>query len=361
MPSPLNLSADDYWGDFTRAADAEFDKFVEENDFVGLRVDAPAQVPIDRRESFPVVGYYVRTVREDVQVDPEQQLLVAALDLTNHRLHAALALDTGKTRAPAGPLADLDPGDGVTYSPFSADLRRQLDLPWEKRKYLVALAIREHLSNPVRVELAASPLAYRDPAVEEFLAEQRKKAPFVPPLPVSPEAKPELGVTYQRISRSPEVPKEPGIALAVDRVAVARRGSSCLCFGSFRLPVTVGELVRPDPSTGARPEVGDPEARCIVPITLLITGSNVPGPWLVELRVPSYDAVTLPKGGAPPPEEEVGVVTGHFALDLFQHPGMPRSAMTYFISAFGGATVNGPFQVAVVTEKMLKDAGAGTT
>ena len=35
--------------------------------------------------------------------------------------------------------------------------------------------------------------------------------------------------------------------------------------------------------------------------------------------------------------------------------------MTYFISAFGGATVNGPFQVAVVTEKMLKDAGAGTT
>ena len=53
--------------------------------------------------------------------------------------------------------------------------------------------------------------------------------------------------------------------------------------------------------------------------------------------------------------------TGHFALDLFQHTGMPRSAMTYFISAFGGATVNGPFQVAVVTEKMLKDAGAGTT
>jgi hypothetical protein len=361
MPSPLNLSAEDYWGDFTRTADPAFDKFIEENDFVGLRVDAPAQVPIDRRDSFPVVGYYVRTVREDVQVDPEEQLLVAALDLTTHRLHAGLALDTGKTRAPKGPPSDLDPGDGVTYNAFSSDLRRQLDLPWEKRKYLVAFAIREHLSNPLRVELAPSPLAYRDPAVEDFLAEQRKKAPFVPPLPVSPEPKPELGVTYQRVSRSPEVPKEPGIALAIDRVAVARRGSSCLCFGSFRLPVTVGELVRPDPATGKRPEVGDSEAKCIVPITLFITGSEAPGPWLVELRVPSYDAVAVPKGAAPPPEEEVGVVTGFFALDLLQHPGMPRGPMTYFVSAFGGATVNGPFQVAIVTEKMLKDAGAAPT
>jgi len=35
--------------------------------------------------------------------------------------------------------------------------------------------------------------------------------------------------------------------------------------------------------------------------------------------------------------------------------------MTYFVSAFGGTTVNGPFQVAIVAEKMLQDAGAGPT
>lgn len=35
--------------------------------------------------------------------------------------------------------------------------------------------------------------------------------------------------------------------------------------------------------------------------------------------------------------------------------------MTYLVSAFGGTTVNGPFQVAIVTEKMLQTRRAGPT
>ncbi len=359
MGTPLDLSPDDYWGDFTRTKD-QFRSFISETGFRGVRIDAPALVPLDRRDSAPVVGYYVRSLREDVEVDAERQMLVAALDLATKQLRLGLALDTGKTPASRARPSGADPGEGATFNGFSSDLRLQLDLPWEKRKYLIAFLLREHVSNPVLMELGSPPTAYRDPAVEAFLAEQRKDAPVVPPLPIEPLPTPESGVSFERVSRSPEVPKEPGIALTVERVAVAKRGSSCLCFGSFRLPATVGELVRPDARTGQVPDVGDANAKAVVPISLAITGSVSPGPWVVELRVPSYDAVPPPKG-APPPDAEAGVVTGHFALDLFVHPDMPRQPMTYFITVFAGRSVSGPFQTAVVTEKMLRDAGVEPT
>jgi hypothetical protein len=359
MGTPLDLSPDDYWGDFTRTKD-QFRKFVSDTGFTGIRIDGPPLVALERRESAPVVGYYVRTLRDDLEVNAERQMLAAAFDLSTKRLRVGLALDTGKTPEAQPPPAGLDPGEGLTFNAFSSDLRIQVDLPWEKRKHLVAFALRETLSNPVVVELGSSPTAYRDPAVEAFLAEQRKNAPIVPPRPITPEAMPEWGVTYARVSRSPEVPKEPGIALSLDPVSVARRGSNCLCFGSFRLPVNVSELVRPDTKSGDLPDVGDPQAKAIVPISLLLTGSASPGPWVIDLRVPTYDAIPAPKG-APPPDAVSGIATGHFALDLFAHPAMPRQPMTYFVTAFGGASVSGPFQTAIVTEKMLRDAGVEPT
>jgi hypothetical protein len=359
MPTPLELSPEDHWGDFTRTED-RFAALVSETGFRGILIDAPALVPIDRRESAPVVGYYARSLREDLQVVPERQMLAAALDLSTKRLRVGLALDTGKTLAPEGPPATDDPGEGATYTALRADLRAQLDLPWEPRKYLVAFLLREHLSNAVVMELGPSAAAFRDAEVERFLVERRKRAAPLPPPPISPVPSAATGVTYERLSRSPPVPEQPGIALEIDRVAVFRRGASCLCFGSFRLPVAARDLVRPDAAAGAPPAVGDPRATAIIPVTLVATGSESSGPWTIELRVPSYDAIP-PADPALPPDGEVGMVTGHFALDLFQHPGMPRKAMTYFVTAFGGASVSGPFPVAIVTEKMLRDAGASPT
>lgn len=356
MPSPLNLSAEDYWADFTRTRD-EFAKFISETGFRGLRIDGPAFVAIDRRESLPVVGYYARTLREDLRVDPEGQMIAAAFDLTTRQLHAGLALDNGKTPDRDDPIPPGDePAEGLTFTAFSSDLRLHLDILWQKRKLLTAFFICEHVSNPVLVELGPSPAAFRDPAVEEFLAQQRAKAAMVPPRPISPEAKSELGVTYQRISRSPPIPEKRGIALSLERVVVAQRGASCLCFGAFRLPVTFGDVVRPDIESGQLPDVGHPDTRAVVPITFLVTGSKTAGPWILEMRVPSFDAVALPKGPPPPPDEEVGEVTGYFALDLWNQPSMPRAPMTYFLSAFGGGSLSGPFQFAVVTEQMLRDS-----
>jgi hypothetical protein len=40
--------------------------------------------------------------------------------------------------------------------------------------------------------------------------------------------------------------------------------------------VTVGELVRPDARTGQVPDVGDANAKAVVPISLAITGSVEP-------------------------------------------------------------------------------------
>jgi hypothetical protein len=355
MPSPLGLSENDYWGDFTWTSD-QFSDFVAETGFTGIRIDAPSLVAIEQRDTAPVVGYFSRTLRDDFELNAERQMIAVAVDLTSKRLRAGLALDTGKTPAPEPPPAGLDPGEGLTFTGFASDLRRQLDLPWEDRKYVVAFLLREHVSNAVRMELGPSPTAYRDPVVEQFLADQRKVARIPPPGPVHPAPNPKSGVIYERISRSPEIPKEPGIVLSVERVAVARRGSTCLCFGSFRLPVTFAETVRPDPETGELPEVGDRQAKAVVPLTLVVTGSARAGPWILEFRVPSYDSVSLPKT-PPAPDQEVGVVTGQFAIDLFSHPGMPRNPMTYFITAFGGGLVSGPFCTAVVTEKMLRAQG----
>jgi hypothetical protein len=109
------------------------------------------------------------------------------------------------------------------------------------------------------------------------------------------------------------------------------------------------------------PDVGDAEARAVVPISFLVTSSDAPGPWVLALKVPSRDTVKLAPDARPPPDEEVGVVTGYFSLDLLRHPDMPRRARTYYVSAFGGACVCGPFTVSLVTEQMLREAGVEST
>jgi hypothetical protein len=354
MPSsPLNLDEADFWGDFTRTED-EFDAWVEKESFVGLRVDAPALVATDRRETVPLVGYYVRTLREDRQVDSRRQTIAVALNLGTKRLHTGLALDTGKIRPPPDPMPDDDPGEGLALSPIRSELRGALGLPWSPSRYLVALLLRDHVSNSVVIEIGAAKSAYRDPEVEKFLAQQRKNEPVVPPQPIAPEAKAETGVSYKKLSQSPPIPAQPGIALAIERVALRRAGVPCMCYGTFKLPVVAGEVVRRDKS-GAAPDVGDAQATAIVPIALVATGSETAGPFVIEVRAPTYDAVPGAKElDGLPADREVAVVTGHFSLDLFQQPSMPLRAETYFFTAFGGACANGPVPVAVVTQSMLR-------
>jgi hypothetical protein len=201
------------------------------------------------------------------------------------------------------------------------DARERLGLRWSATTHLLTVLLLDKQTNRVRVRLGAGATAYEDEEVLKFLAEERAKKGPPPPWPTPGEHLP----TFQKTARSPAVPDKTGIALAIDRVLVVPGAAEL--HGSFRLPI-------------ARRHVRDTEA--VVPITLVITGSESAAPVVLPLQVP----VAI---SSPAPAE----VTGHFGLDLLSVPAMPRSAQTYFMYAFAGELLVGPVPFAFVDRGSL--------
>ncbi len=344
---PLLLNDDEFWGNCSRTEELVLSRIAKE-DFQGLLIDGPERISVNQRDTAPVAGYFVRSLRNDLVMDQETQLLVAAVDLETNHLLAGLALDTGKLPGARPPKPTVDPGEGTVLNLFKTDLRRALNLPWQHGRYRIHALLREYLSNSITVEIGRSKLEYEDPEVAKFLEDERRRvvpppAPKIfPPIDV---VKPGLSPDYRHRKDSPQLPEKVGITISPDRVVALRDGAVCIMHGSYRLPILRREQVRPHPQTGQLPDVGDPRATAVVPITLLVTGSDLPGPWVFRLRVPSYDPIA--------PEAATAVAGGYFTLDLLQLPGFPRRAMTYFISAFNGENAAGPSRVALISEDML--------
>ena len=340
----LRLQDEEFWGDYQRTR-GEVVGEIARDQFLGLLIDAPARVSLNRRTTVPVAGYFARSLRDDLKIQQERQMLVAAVRQDTGELSIALALDTGKIPAPSRPPTG-DPGEGSTLNMFAFDLRGVLGLPWEASRYSVAVILRELVSNPVSIELGRDPTEYEDPAVAAFLAEQRDMA--VPPPPPSvfppPHEHPETGQPpdYQPLLDMP-ASKTPGIELRAQRVVVAKDGGKCILQGCFHLPIPRRFRVEARGEGEPMPEVGDPQAKAVVPIHLVVTGSDLPGPCVVGLKVPVYQAL------APHPAE----ADGYFTVDLFQIPDFPRTPMTYFVTAFGGEAVSQPAPIAVVSEQMI--------
>jgi len=225
-------------------------------------------------------------------------------------------------------------------------VRPVLGLNWEPSRYSVAVLLREFVSNGVTIELGRDATEYEDPAVAAFLAEQRESA--VPPPPPAvfpiPHARAESGQPphYQPLSDMP-VPEAPGILMRAPRVVIAKAGSQCILQGSYRLAVARRHRVESRGAGAPRPLVGDPRAQAVVPIHLVITGSDLPGPWVISLKVPVYQPLS------PHPAE----ASGHFTIDLLQIPDFPRTPMTYFLTAFSGQVVSEALPIAVVSEQMI--------
>ncbi len=344
---PLMLNDDEFWGDCGRTEELVLTRIAKEN-FCGLLIDGPERISMNQRDTAPVAGYFVRSLRDDLVVNQETQLLVAALNLETNYLLVGLALDTGKIPGPRPPRPTVDPGEGTVLNLFKTDLRRALKLPWQHGRYRVSALLREYLSNPITVEIGRSKLEYDDPEVAKFLEAERRRA-ILPPAPkIFPainEKQPGRLPEYRRREDSPPIPDQPGIVLVMDRVVALRPRAACVLRGSYRLPILQREIVRPFADSGQLPDVGDPRATAVVPVTLVLTGSDLTGPWVFRLQAPSYDPIVA--------GEETPVVSGCFTLDLLQLPGFPRRAMTYFISVFNGAHVAGPSPVALISEDML--------
>jgi len=335
----LSLRNDEFWGDYTRTTDEVLER-LGERDFLGLVIDAPTRVVIDTRASAPVVGWWIRTFREDRLLDAASQTVICAVDLATNELRAGLALDTGKTPAEPPPPSEEDPGEGKLMEMIEADARRQIGLPWRPGRHAVTFLLQDKVSNTVTLHLVDS---------------TGEPAPASPPIPlpaprVSPPTSDAPWPRYERTPESPPLPDAVGVNLACREVTVVGDAAPCLLRGSFRLSALAHERNRPPgPEEGAAPAGYDPSATAVVGITLVLTGSDAVGPFVLPLRVPAYTPYD-PEGGDT-------TVTGYFALDLLRMPAMPRSAMTYFAYAFRGEMVAGPMPVTLVAKGSTPSAG----
>ncbi len=325
----LQLDDAEFWSAPFRTRD-ETQRRLSREGFLGVAIDAPERVPLDGRQTIPVVGWDVATFRQAQKLCFEDFALVTAVSqddgyVYTGRLYDPRVRDTRQAAAEAE-----DPGEGKSYRAFTFDLNERVGIGLRPDACVVTMIVQDQVSNRVTTTLCAPQLSWVDPAVKAYLAERRGEEPDASerfPEAVSPPASGELP-SYARLAMTPPVPKAPGLELAGP--ARASRSGACPIYGSFSLPVAEALRVRERPE---QPEwnVGDDKAVAVIPVTLVMTGGRVPGPYVARLQVPVYGAID---GDSP--------ARGQFAVDLCQVMG-GLGAQKYFVYAFSGSAFCGPF------------------
>jgi hypothetical protein len=302
-----------------------------------VAIGAPARVAVQDRETLPVAVLRTGKVDNIARNPFIRQAVIAAIDLSSDVVYAykAVVLDMSGPPPYEGP-----PLRGMSGEAFVIDARRQLGLPWNPGStFLIHVIMRDRVTNRVRVELKKG--GYEDPAVTEYLRQRSLRQqssvgiypPSAPPM-VDPFQKEIVTIPdYRDRTDSPPIPSEAGIVLQCDRVIEMRRPTSCVVRGSYRLSVQPRHVV---PGAVGVPRI-DPYT-AVVPITLLLTGSDTAVPRLFPLRVPTYDRVDV-KGG---------IVTGYFTVDLCSLKDFIDIPETFFIYAYSGEVLAGPVPMALV-------------
>ena len=325
---PTGLTDDDFWSGSEEAIEAFRDtrrgEVSEE-----LVLDGPTTVSLSDRGGLPMHVYWRAPLRRTAASPLQENLRIAVVHLGR-----AFYVEPQRVFEPTEP---FEPGDGVTTEYRAFDLRARLGLPWKRGTLLVTGLLRDQITNRVRIRLDDGVGAHRDEEVERFLAEQARlpTAPDVHPLPGSPFP------SFARLEGSPPVPTSAGIALAIERIVVTRRGARAVLHGSFRLPVLDRELVSPTAPWQPAAGVSRERPAAIVPLTLAIVGSGSARAMIRPMRVPVWGPL------------EGRESTGHFAVDLLTDEDFPAEAQTFFVYAMSGEILTGPTLVATVTPDML--------
>jgi len=342
---------------FWAQGDRVMDPVVQElkGSYFGVIVDAPKRIYMNEKDMFPVFTYYMGTFKELATRDYENQAIMTALDLSTNQLYWSWAIgDPPEGDEPLGE-PDVPPElfdameeeeeiEGGNVSINELDLRNLLQLPWQPTRFMIGVIMLDMVSNRLCVSLEKSPSAYEDPEVAKFIA--KEKATQNPPGIFPPYRSSAAFPQYHTVEDAPVI-EDPvkGIALAVERVLMIEDNTRCILRGTYRLPISGRDTVKPANVTYNR-EAGlvetetQPAPTAIVTITLLITGSEIAAPTLFRLQVPSYENVTEDAGAL--------VASGQFAIDLFNLPEMPRVAQTLFIYAFSEEVMEGPVLVGLV-------------
>jgi hypothetical protein len=308
----------------------------------GLQILAPRRVPLAERETLPIVVRRTCGGEDAARARFRDCAVITVMDVDRNELFAGPAADHDKVRP-----RPLDPRtidhEATIVERHVVEAREQAGLPWRPGKYLATVLLRDVASNRAPFDMART--QYEDGEVARILAGKRG---LVPPAPAWPEAGSPLP-SFRPVPGSPALPGEVGVALSVERVVVLREGVTSVVHGAFRLPIGAEALVRGD--VDAARIYG--EARAIVPIHLLVMGSDVAAPYTRTLRVPAFDVAQIEDGGA-----DGAVATGYFAIDLFALGGPSPRPQTYFLYVFSGTLMGGPFKTSTVTEDMLPPGAA---
>lgn len=335
--SSFGLSGNDYWTDPWKNAAAVFERHVFDGDF-GLFIDAPPRVDLGTHATIPMPLLYSAKKKDALKVGWPEAARLVVVDVGRRVVNVGDAVEPTET-APGSPgPVDLE-SEAPTSRTTVTDLMARGGIR-DVGRYIATVIMGAQVSNRLALEVVRSPNGYDDPEVARFLAEQRAQPrPPAPPQPMAGDPYP----SYRAMDRSPAMPAEPGIAVALERVVATNAGARAPLHAAFRLPVRKDDLV--PPAVAGQPDYGTPRPTAIVPISMVIVGSTDVTQKVTSLRVPIFGAVD--------PSAESQLVTGHFALDLFTDRTIRSTAQTNFVYFFCAEVLSGPHAMAVVTPDML--------
>lgn len=336
MSKPFGLKNEEYWTDpWKNLSDVSWERV--DKDIAGILLDAPDHVPLDTQSSLPVLAYHS---------GPTQSLWQAPF--RDHGAITALRVEddvffTAKAVPPSGPETpkDPEPSPGFAGEEFEIDLRESLSLEWAPGTLWVTAFLRDQGSNRVKVVMGPSPAAYKDPAVDRFLAEERAKLP-----------QRSLAYPRQAAMDSVTVPFRPadgaklGLQFTAHRIMVAEPGASGKLHVSWRLPIRPTDVSNEGPKTLIK---GLPPVTAVAAISILFIGSEFGSLFPLSLRVPSFEPVEQ-EDGSP-------VAAGSFTLDLLGLNALTEDPQTWFVYGFAGEILQGPATIAVVSPDSLPKGG----
>jgi hypothetical protein len=285
------------------------------------------------RSRLPIVGCCVQTLRAAARRPPfERMAVLVAVQLETGRVRVAPAF-ADPTRG-ANLTLPPDPGEGFTGSLFRIDAGERLAIPPIPGPIALWLIARDIVAGPVRIRVEdRQPVDMEDAEVAKFLAGWRKRNIVKPRGADASTVWPRETVfgTYPIYRKTPESPPMPdrGIVLRVMPEVVHGKSAVRLILGSFRVTIPRRQVV-------FQPLSGDPTT-AVVPITLVITGNDLPGAVVRHLRLPSYSAVNS--------VETNPIVEGQFKLNLFSFVSMRRAWQRYFVYAVCGDSISNPVRV----------------
>jgi hypothetical protein len=304
MSISYGLDEGEYWTNPNRTLEATVQEAVRQ-DFRGLLLEGPRTVDTERRSTLPLVGLRSATFEENFYLRHVSHAVIVGVSSGDNSVLAAPAWqDKSEDKEDYTPPAEGFP-EGFSLSPFDLEVRERLpEMPWGPGKWTFTLYLFNQQSNPVLVEFKAGMRTQ----------EGSEEPPASHPQRIRPAPDPEAGHSFAKSAESPELPGGEGIALKMDRKEIAPGSRACMLRGAFRLKALPGE--RLDARPGEPAPAGAEGAEAIVPITLLLLGKEIAGPYLFTLHAPARASSVQ------------GMVEGHFHVNLFRMPeafGIPQA------------------------------------